>query len=80
MKYAGNNIFINEQLTPGSQRIFNSCKCKKNWKFLWTKNGVVYLRKDEQSNVIKCIDGIDRECNHVNFTGMLANNLFLLQT
>ena len=59
IKYAGNIIFINEQLTPGSRRLFNIASAKKrdpNWKFIWTKNGIVFLRKDEQSNIIKCTE------------------------
>ena len=59
IKYSGNNIYINEQLNPGSRKIFNMASAKKrelNWKFIWTKNGVVFLRKDEQSNIIKCTE------------------------
>ena len=27
-----------------------------NYKFLWTKNGIVFLRKDENSRFIECVD------------------------
>ena len=44
------NIYINEQLTPNNRKIFALTAAKKrelNYKFLWTKNGIVFLRKDE---------------------------------
>ena len=44
------NIYINEQLTPNNRKIFALAGAKKrelNYKFLWTKNGIVFLRMDE---------------------------------
>jgi len=43
-------IFINERLTKINRRHFNQClrfKKENNLKFMWTKNGITYLRKDE---------------------------------
>ena len=43
-------IFINESLTKINRRRFNQClrfKKENNLKFIWTKNGITYLRKDE---------------------------------
>ena len=41
------------------ERLFALAAAKKrelNYKFLWTKNGIVFLRKDENSRFIKCVD------------------------
>ena len=43
-------IFINESLSKINRRRFNLClqfKKKKNIKFIWTKDGVTYLRESE---------------------------------
>merc|ERR1712096_147870 len=41
-------IFINENLTPKNKKIFYHANCFKkqnNWRFVWTANGMVFLRK-----------------------------------
>ena len=46
-------------LTPNNRKIFALAAAKKrelNYKFLWTKNGIIFLRKDESSRIIKCVD------------------------
>jgi len=43
-------LFINERLTKTNRRRFNQClriKKENNLKFIWTNNGITYLRKDE---------------------------------
>jgi len=43
-------IFINESLTKINRRRFNQClrfKKENNLKFIWTRNGITHLRKDE---------------------------------
>ena len=43
-------LFINDSLTKTNRRRFNQClrfKKENNFKFIWTKNGITYLRKDE---------------------------------
>ena len=52
-----NHIYIPESLTPRTRAPFNEClKFKKehNYKYIWTQNGRIYLRKngDEPANVI----------------------------
>ena len=45
-------VYINENLTYRNQRIFsqaNQFKKENNWKYIWTKNGIVHLRKNEEA-------------------------------
>ena len=45
-----NRIYVNESLTAQSRAIFSEAKkfrSQYNFKFIWTRNGKVYLRKDE---------------------------------
>ena len=47
-------VYINENLTYRNQRIFSKAyqfKKENNWKFIWTVNGIVHLRKNEDSNI-----------------------------
>ena len=42
------NVYINENLTPKNKQLFYLANCYRktnNWRFLWTTNGTVYLRK-----------------------------------
>ncbi|CAB4000069.1 Hypothetical predicted protein [Paramuricea clavata] len=55
-----NNIYINESLTVKSRAIFTEAKKfqnERNFKFIWTKNGHVHLKKNDsqtsRSNVFK---------------------------
>jgi len=48
-------IFINESLTKLNRLRFNEClKFKKanNFKFIWTKHGITFLKKTEESSTI----------------------------
>ena len=50
-----NNIYINESLTDTNRKLFKDClKPKKElgYKFISTKNGKIYLRKDENSPLV----------------------------
>ena len=45
-------IFINEHLSPENRALFACAMEKKkamDYKFLWTKRGMVYMRKNESS-------------------------------
>ena len=45
-------VYINENLTYRNQRIFskaNQFKKENKWKYIWTKNGIVHLRKNEET-------------------------------
>ena len=47
-KYKGNDIFINEHLSPINCTFFAHAAERKNilgFKFLWTKNGVTFEEK-----------------------------------
>ena len=53
---AEKRVFVNEHLSPENRRFFALASKKKaemNYKFLWTKNGTVFTRKIENSDVIK---------------------------
>jgi len=55
-------IFINESLTKINRRRFNQClrfKKENNLKFIWTKNGITYLRKDEGTPAFTIKNGSD---------------------
>ena len=54
-QHEGNQIFINEHLLANNRRHFLNAMMKKqqlNYKFLWTRNGFVYMRKAENSPII----------------------------
>ena len=54
-----NNIYVNESLTEKNKELFReSLKAKKslNYKFIWTSNGRIYLRKDSNSRIIHIKD------------------------
>ena len=45
-------VYINENLTYRNQRIFskaNQFKKENKWKYIWTKNSIVHLRKNEET-------------------------------
>lgn len=49
-----NNIFFAE--SHRNKALFRSCldvKRNKSYKFIWTLNGIIYMRKDENSKSIK---------------------------
>jgi len=48
-------VFINESLTKQNRERFKKCndfKKKAGYKYIWTKNGLTYLRKDDASQTI----------------------------
>ncbi|KOB73882.1 hypothetical protein OBRU01_10436 [Operophtera brumata] len=50
-----NKIYVNEHLTKDSKMLLNSCKQKAkevNYKYTWTKNCRIYVRKNETSPAI----------------------------
>ena len=50
--FTARNMFPKENLTPYRQRIFMAARkfCKENgFRFVWTKNGNVFVRKDENA-------------------------------
>lgn len=49
------SVFINEHLAPKRKQLLMQAKIKKNeknYKFLWTKGGKIFVRKNETSRVI----------------------------
>ena len=61
-------IFIVESLTKASKNLYkNSQKVKKDldYKFLWTRQGKIFLRKDEDSTPIRisCQQDLDNICD-----------------
>ena len=51
-KYNNSIIYINEHLSPENRRLFAEASKKRkdlNFKFIWTNNGITYVRKEEGS-------------------------------
>ncbi|XP_070557452.1 uncharacterized protein [Ptychodera flava] len=48
-------IYINEQLTTKNKKLFHEVNKRKTarWKYIWTQNGHIYLRKEDSSPVVK---------------------------
>ena len=58
----GGKIYINEHLSPHNRYLFNLAlkrKKEKGYRFLWTKNGTVFLKEDEGSEVLKVVNEND---------------------
>ena len=54
-KFRENDVFINEHLCPSNRALFASAATKKRtlgYRFLWTKGGNIFMRKDERSEII----------------------------
>lgn len=50
-----NPIFINEHLSPSMKKLFGAANAKKKecqWKYAWTRNGKIFVRKTDTSAVI----------------------------
>lgn len=48
-------IFVNEHLCPAKKKLLGAAiaqKKKNNWKFAWTKNGNIFIRKDETTRAV----------------------------
>ena len=53
---AAERVYVNEHLSPGNKRLFALATKKKhelNYKFVWSRGGVVFMRKNEGSLSIK---------------------------
>jgi hypothetical protein len=53
--YHGSPIFINEHLAPNNRKLFADASTKKReleYKYLWTRNGFVHMRKSDTSPII----------------------------
>ena len=49
-------IYINKSLTERNKELMYKVKLKKqhmNWKFVWSRNGIIYARKDDDSHIIR---------------------------
>lgn len=56
-------IYINEHLCPQIKRLLGATVAKKKehgWKFVWCKNGKIYVRKSEKSEKrqVRCLDDL----------------------
>ena len=55
-KHLGKDVYINEHLSPANRKLFAAAAAKRGelrWKHLWTKNGVVFMRKTDESDIVK---------------------------
>ena len=58
-KYKDKDVFINDHLTPINKDLFNQSKRKKGtgeFKYVWTKDGKVFVRETDRSPVIHITD------------------------
>ena len=58
-KIKDQSVFINEHLSPHNRNLFALAAQKKReyrYKYLWTKEGHVFMRKEERSPVLKISD------------------------
>ena len=54
-KYNDNDVYINEHLSPEHRRLFGEASSKKkelHYKYIWTNNGITYVRKEDGSPVL----------------------------
>lgn len=54
IKFRNRDLFINEHLSPTNRALFaraSEIKREQEYKFLWTKNGVPYMRQNETSEI-----------------------------
>ena len=66
-KFRGNDIYINEHLSPEHRRIFAEASAKRKefqFKYIWTNNGITHLRKEDGSPMIT-IENIE-DLNYIN--------------
>lgn len=57
-------VYINENLTPFSRQLFyraNTLKKSNGWKYIWTRNGSIKMRKDDNTPVLNIEDMQDLE-------------------
>ena len=55
-KFKNQDIFISDHLSPFNRHLFANAVVKKrelNYKFLWSRNGAIFLRENEHSPVFK---------------------------
>ena len=73
-KFKDNDIFINEPLSPFNRHLFVKASVKKNelkWRYLWTRNGTLFMRENEVSTV-------GNEENLRNLVASNSNNVHIL--
>ena len=54
-KFKDNTIYINDHLAPNNRRLFAAAlikTCELDYKYLWTRNGYVYMRKSDNSQIL----------------------------
>lgn len=63
----GSPVYVNEHLCPEMKRILGMAIARKrehNWKFVWTKNGIVLARRLETSPTVQIL--CDSDVNKIN--------------
>lgn len=67
----GQPIFISESLTKKNRDLFNKClraKKKHRFKFIWTRYGKIYLRKDVNDPVLTILTEADLSKHNLDFS------------
>ena len=60
--YDTKNIFVNKNLTPIRKQLFWKTKQQvknKSWKYIWTHNGNVFVKKDDNATIIAIKNELD---------------------
>ena len=55
IKFNDNDIFINDHLSPKNRELFalaSELRRSRQYKYLWTKNGSIHMRKTDNSRII----------------------------
>lgn len=61
----GKNIYISESLTPQRKKLYgdiNKYRKKLMWKFIWSHNGRIYVKKNETATEQHSFDNADDFC------------------
>ncbi|XP_078000068.1 uncharacterized protein LOC144452789 [Glandiceps talaboti] len=57
--HSDNRIYINENLSPANKQLFHKTNEKKKynlkWKFIWTNNGRIFVKRNEEGRALKII-------------------------
>ena len=54
-KFRDSTIYVNDHLTSHGKNLFREAKTKKgnlDYKYLWTRDGKIFMRKNDNSEVI----------------------------
>ena len=73
LMFQDHDIYINDHLSPYNRKLFAACatfKYNHGFKYLWVRDGTIFLRKSERSTVKKIFSETDLQSllNEINAT------------